>query len=151
MAGRKSDHSAQRTPSLIQNLELNVEFRMKNKMPRIINIKQKLSLFSDYWSPKIVGELNSQEVKVVKLKGEFVWHHHEGTEELFLVIKGKLIIHFRNKDLILNEGEFTIIPKMVEHKPEAKREAYVVLIESKGTLNTGNVKSKHTVEKLKRI
>jgi mannose-6-phosphate isomerase-like protein (cupin superfamily) len=125
--------------------------RLKNKAPSIINIKHKLSLFSDYWNPKIVGELNGQEIKVAKLKGEFVWHHHENTEELFLVIKGMLTIHFRDKDVPLNEGEFVIIPKMVEHKPEAKREAHIVLIESKGTVNTGNVKSKHTVVKQKKI
>lgn len=125
--------------------------RLKNKAPSIINIKQKLSLFSDYWNPKIVGELNGQEVKVAKLKGDFVWHHHENTEELFLVIKGKLIIHFKDKDLILKEGEFVIIPKMIGHKPEAKREVHIVLIESKGTVNTGNVKSKYTTVKQKKI
>lgn len=116
-----------------------------------VNIKQKLSLVKEYWSPKIVGELNSQEVKVVKLKGEFVWHHHENTEELFLVIKGTFIIHFRDKDIELTEGEFLIIPKMIEHKPEAKKEVHIVLIESKGTVNTGNVTSRLTARNQEKI
>lgn len=116
-----------------------------------VNIRQKLRLFKDYWSPKIIGELNGQEVKVAKLKGEFVWHHHENTEELFLVVKGKLIIHFREKDVIVRSGEFIVIPKMIEHKPEAKKEVEIILIESKGTINTGNVKSKHTVVKQKKL
>jgi len=124
---------------------------LKNIIPQVVSIKKKLSLFSDYWNPKILGELNGQEIKVVKLKGEFVWHYHENTEELFLVIKGSLIIHFRNKDIPLNKGEFVIIPKMIEHKPEAKKEVHIILIESKGTVNTGNVKSKHTVAKQKKI
>ena len=124
---------------------------MKIKTPQAISIINKLSLFTDYWNPKIVGGLNGQDIKVVKLKGEFVWHLHEETDELFWVIKGKLIIHFREKDIILNPGEFLVIPKMLEHKPEAQKEVQAVLIESKGTVNTGNVKSKYTVKKLKKI
>ena len=116
-----------------------------------INISRKLALFKDYWSPKVVGEFNDTEIKVVKLKGEFVWHHHEKEDELFWVIKGELIIHLRDKDLRVEEGEFVIIPRMVEHKPEAREEVHIVLIEPKGTLNTGNVEDKKTVKNLKRI
>jgi mannose-6-phosphate isomerase-like protein (cupin superfamily) len=106
---------------------------------KVVNIAQKLSLFDEYWNPKIVGELNDHKIQVVKLKGEFVWHHHEQEDELFLVVKGKLIIHFRDKDIEVNEGEFVIIPHPIEHKPEAKEEVEIILIEPKNTLNTGNV------------
>lgn len=111
----------------------------------VVNIKQKLSLFSEYWNPKIVGELNDHKVQVVKLKGEFVWHHHEKEDELFLVVKGHLIIHFRDRNIHLNEGEFVIIPHMLEHKPEAPKEVEIVLIEPKAAVNTGNVKTDKTV------
>ena len=111
----------------------------------VVNIKEKLSKFTETWNPKIVGELNDDKVQVVKLKGEFHWHHHEKEEELFLVIKGKLLIHFRDRTLELNEGEFVIIPKLVEHKPEAPDEVHIVLIEPKSTVNTGNVETKNTV------
>ena len=116
-----------------------------------INISRKLTLFKDYWRPKVVGEFNDTEIKVVKLKGEFVWHHHEKEDELFWVIQGELIIHLRDKDIRVTEGEFVIIPRMVEHKPEAREEAHIVLIEPKGTLNTGNVEDKKTVKNLKKI
>ncbi len=111
-----------------------------SKEVKVVNIKDKLSKFEEYWSPKIVGELNDQKVQVVKLKGEFVWHHHDNEDELFLVIKGKLTIHFRDKDLQVGEGEFVIIPHPIEHKPEAKEEVHIILIEPKGTVNTGNAK-----------
>ena len=110
---------------------------------QVVNIKEKLSLFKKYWNPKIVGELNDHKVQVVKLKGEFVWHHHDNEDELFLVIKGHLIIHFRDRDLHVNEGEFVIIPHPVEHKPEAPEEVHIILIETKNTLNTGNVTDSH--------
>src|SRR3989338_7692244 len=106
---------------------------------KVVNIKNKLSLFKEYWNPKIVGELNDHKVQVVKLKGEFVWHHHENEDELFLVIKGNLTIHFRDRDINVGEGEFVIIPHPIEHKPEAKEEVHILLIEPKNTLNTGNV------------
>ena len=112
---------------------------------KVININQKLSLFSDYWNPKIIGELNNHKVQAVKLKGPFEWHHHEKEDELFLVIKGHLIIHLRDKDLHLNAGEFVIVPHLLEHKPEAPEEAEILLIEPKSSLNTGNVKSDKTV------
>jgi len=111
----------------------------------VVNIKQKLSLFSEHWNPKIIGELNDHKVQVVKLKGPFEWHHHENEDELFLVIKGHLIIHFRDRDVNVNEGEFVIIPHLLEHKPEAPEEVEILLIEPKSALNTGNVKSEKTV------
>lgn len=110
-----------------------------------VNLPQKFELLTGYWSPKIVGELNDSYVKVAKLKGEFVWHRHESEDELFLVIKGKLLIRLRDKDLSLGEGELIIIPKGVEHMPVAKEEVQVVLIEPKTTLNTGNITNERTV------
>lgn len=116
-----------------------------------VNLIQKLSLFNEQWSPKIVGELNESYVKVAKLKGEFVWHHHEEEDEMFFVLKGKLIIRFKDRDIKIEEGEFLIIPKGVEHLPVAEEEVCVMLIEPKSTLNTGNIKDKRTVENLDRI
>jgi len=116
-----------------------------------VNVAQKFTLFNEYWVPYIVGELNDSYVKVDKLKGEFVWHKHEAEDELFLITKGKLLIKLRDKDVWLDEGEFIIIPKGVEHKPVADEEVHVVLIEPKSTLNTGNVKNEKTVAELRRI
>ena len=113
---------------------------------QIVNISQKFDLFSEYWSPRIVGELNDSHVKLVKLKGEFVWHQHENEDELFLVIKGKLLIKLRDRDLWLNEGELVIIPKGVEHCPVAEEEVHVLLLEPKSTLNTGDQQNERTVE-----
>ncbi len=111
-----------------------------------VNLSEKLDLFDEYWSPKIVGELNGQHVKLVKLKGEFVWHHHEAEDELFLVIKGRLVIKLREKDITLGQGEFVVVPRGVEHKPVAEAEAHVLLFEPKSTLNTGDVQSERTVK-----
>ncbi len=119
--------------------------------PEKVNIAQKFARFSEYWAPHIVGELNDSYVKAAKLKGEFVWHKHEAEDELFLVSKGKLLIKLRDKDVWLEEGEFIIIPKGVEHKPVANEEVHVLLIEPKSTLNTGNVKNEKTLNQLKRI
>jgi mannose-6-phosphate isomerase-like protein (cupin superfamily) len=116
-----------------------------------VNLTHKCSLINDHWSPKIVGELNESYVKVAKLKGEFVWHHHEKEDEMFFVIKGKLIIRFKDRDIKIEEGEFLIIPKGVEHLPVAEEEVCVMLIEPKSTLNTGNIRDKRTVENLDRI
>ncbi len=116
-----------------------------------INLSKKLALFQDYWSPKIVGELNDSYVKLVKLKGEFVWHHHENEDELFLVVKGVLRMRFRETEQIVREGEFIIVPKGVEHKPEADEETHVMLLEPKTTLNTGNVRNERTVKNLDRL
>lgn len=111
-----------------------------------VNLADKLGLISDYWSPKIVGELNDFYVKLVKLKGEFVWHFHENEDEMFLVVKGRLLIKLRDGDIRLREGEFFIIPKGVEHMPVADDEVHVLLLEPKSTLNTGNVRNNRTVE-----
>ena len=118
---------------------------MKNSI-NAVNINEKLSLFTKHWNPKLVGKLNKEEVKVVKIKGEFVWHDHKDTDELFLVIKGHMIMHLRDKDVSLNEGELIIIPKGVEHKPEAPEETHIILMDSEGTVNTGEVKSELTSE-----
>ena len=116
-----------------------------------VNLAQKFSLTQDYWSPKIVGELNDSYVKLAKLKGEFIWHHHETEDELFLVVKGNLLIKLRDRDILLEEGEFVIIPKGVEHLPIAEKEAHVLLLEPKTTLNTGNVYGEKTVENVEWI
>ncbi len=117
----------------------------------IIDIEEKLSLFDDFWSPKIVGELNGQYVKLAKLKGEFVWHQHENEDELFMVMKGKLIIKLKDHDIELTQGQFFIIPRGTEHLPVAEEECHVMLFEPKSVLNTGNVKSDKTIEKLEEI
>ena len=113
-----------------------------------ININNKLALFKDYWNPKIIGELNQQYVKLVKLKGEFIWHKHDNEDELFLVVKGELKIAFRDKTVSIDENELIIIPKGVEHKPIAEKEVSVLLFEPKSTLNTGNQKDNFTKQNL---
>ncbi len=116
-----------------------------------VNLLEKFKLVSDYWNPKIVGELNDSFVKVVKLKGEFVWHHHQQEDELFLVVKGSLLMRFRDRDVRIEEGEFLVVPRGVEHLPIAQEEVHVVLFEPKSTLNTGNLKNERTVAQLERI
>jgi len=116
-----------------------------------VNIENKLSSFSDYWNPRIVGELNGQHVKLVKAKGEFVWHKHDYEDEMFYVLKGSLKIEFRDQSVVLSPDEFIIIPKGVEHKPIAEKEVSVMLFEPLGTINTGDVKDKLTKDHLERI
>lgn len=116
-----------------------------------VNLAEKFKLFQDYWSPKIVGELNECYLKVVKFKGEFIWHHHDLEDEMFLVIKGRMVMKLPDRDVQLEEGEFIIIPRGVEHMPLAHEEVEVLLIEPKTTLNTGNVKNSRTVEVLEEI
>jgi mannose-6-phosphate isomerase-like protein (cupin superfamily) len=116
-----------------------------------VNLAQKFSLFQEYWSPKIAGELNDSYIKLVKFKGEFVWHHHDTEDELFLVVKGRLLIKLRDRDIFLEEGEFVIIPRGVEHLPIAEEEAHVLLLEPKTTLNTGSISNERTVANLERI
>ena len=111
----------------------------------VINIADKFSLFQEYWSPRIAGELNDSYIKLAKLQGEFVWHQHENEDELFLVVKGKLLIKLRDSDHWLNDGEFVIIPKGVEHCPIAEKEVQVILLEPKSTLNTGNIQNERTI------
>jgi mannose-6-phosphate isomerase-like protein (cupin superfamily) len=116
-----------------------------------VNIEQKLSLFSEHWKPKIVGELNSQQVKLVKFQGPFVWHHHDHEDELFLVVKGRFRMEFEDHSLWIEEGEFIIVPKGVEHRPVAEEEAAVLLFEPATTLNTGNVSGELTTAELESI
>jgi mannose-6-phosphate isomerase-like protein (cupin superfamily) len=116
-----------------------------------INLKQKFKLFDEHWHPHILAELNQQEVKIAKLKGEFIWHKHKNEDELFLVIKGTLQIAFRDKTVTLKKNEFLVVPKGIEHKPMAKKEVHVLLFEPKGTLNTGNKNSKLSRKKLNKI
>jgi len=116
-----------------------------------VNLARKLALFDDRWNPKIAGELNDSYVKLVKLKGEFVWHHHEAEDELFLVIKGSLLMRFRDKDVRVEEGEFIIVPRGIEHLPIADEEVHIMLLEPKSTLNTGNVANERTHGELERI
>lgn len=111
-----------------------------------VNLADKLSRFDELWSPRIVGELNGQHVKVVKVAGEFVWHHHEAEDELFLVLDGRLRIQFRDREVSLEAGELCIVPRGIEHRPVADAECHVLLLEPVGTLNTGNVRSERTVD-----
>lgn len=116
-----------------------------------VNIAQKLSLFADYWNPRIVGELNGQHVKLVKLKGEFVWHKHDDEDELFLVLDGHLKIEFRDKTIEIEPNEFVIVPRGVEHRPVADEEVSVLLFEPASTLNTGDTEGELTRETLQKI
>ncbi len=116
-----------------------------------VNLEQKLSLFSEHWSPKIVGELNGQHVKLAKLKGEFVWHKHENEDELFFVIKGSFKMEYRDRTVVINENEFLIVPKGVEHRPVAEEEVSIMLFEPITTLNTGNTEGEMTKHILKWI
>jgi mannose-6-phosphate isomerase-like protein (cupin superfamily) len=109
-----------------------------------VNLLEKFARFSEHWSPKIAGELNGQQVKLAKLKGEFIWHQHEAEDELFLVIKGSFRMEFRDKVIDLNEGEFLVVPRGVEHKPVADEEVWVLLFEPASTVNTGNVLDERT-------
>ena len=106
---------------------------------KAINIDGKLSLFNEYWTPKIVGEMNDDKVQLVKIKNKFIWHHHDNEDELFYVLKGHLIVHFRDQDVHVKEGEFIIVPHPLEHMTEAIEETHLLYIEPKAALNTGNV------------
>src|SRR6218665_1803985 len=119
--------------------------------PEKVNIENKLSLFSDYWNPRIVGELNGQHVKLVKFQGEFVWHKHDHEDELFFVLKGWFNMEFRDKTVALNEGEFIIVPHGTEHRPVALEEVSVMLFEPASTVNTGDSGGDLTKEVLDRI
>jgi mannose-6-phosphate isomerase-like protein (cupin superfamily) len=114
-------------------------------MIQTINLKEKLTKVNEYWHPGIIGELNESHLKLAKLKGEFLWHHHDSEDELFMVIKGSLVIKLRDGDVQIGEGEFAIIPHGVEHMPVAKEEVHVLLMEPKSTRNTGNVENERTV------
>jgi mannose-6-phosphate isomerase-like protein (cupin superfamily) len=120
-------------------------------MPDKINLAQKFSPIHEYWKPYIAGELNGQLIKLVKFQGEFVWHHHENEDEMFLVVKGRFRIEFRDKSVELEPGEFIIVPRGVEHKPVADEECWILLFEPASTLNTGNVENEFTRHELERV
>ena len=116
-----------------------------------VNLSEKLAQFSDQWTPKIVGELNGQHVKLAKIRGEFIWHKHDHEDELFLVVKGRFRMEFRDRHVWLEEGEILIVPRGVEHRPVAEEEAHILMFEPASTLNTGNVQNERTVANLDRI
>jgi len=120
-------------------------------MPEKIDVADKLSQIHEYWKPHIAGELNGQLIKLVKFQGEFVWHHHQNEDEMFLVVRGQFRIEFRDKAVTLDEGDFIIVPRGVEHKPVADQECSVILFEPASTLNTGNLVNERTVQELKRV
>ncbi len=124
---------------------------MSDSRTEKVNLSEKLGQFTERWSPRVVGELNGQHVKLAKLEGEFVWHHHDLEDELFLVLRGHLSIHLRDRTIELDEGEFFIVPRGVEHKPVAAAETHVLLLEPATTLNTGNLRNERTVEVLERL
>ncbi len=119
--------------------------------PEKVSIAQKLSLFEEHWSPKVVGELNGQHVKLVKLLGPFVWHHHDEEDELFLVVRGRFRMEYRDREEWVEEGEFVVVPRGVEHRPVAEEEAHIMLFEPASTVNTGNATGGMTQETLDRI
>jgi mannose-6-phosphate isomerase-like protein (cupin superfamily) len=119
------------------------KYRRGKNMDKI-NLKEKLSKFSDHWSPKIIAEMNDYQFKLVKIQGEFVWHNHEDTDEVFIVIEGKMKIEFENETIELNEGEMYVVPKGIQHKPYAETECKVMLVEPRGVVNTGNTEGELT-------
>jgi mannose-6-phosphate isomerase-like protein (cupin superfamily) len=116
-----------------------------------VSLAEKLSSFDELWSPKVVADLNGQQVKLVKVKGEFVWHHHDDEDELFLILEGRLRMELRDGDVWLEEGEFLVVPRGVEHRPVAEEEVHLLLFEPATTLNTGNLRNERTVERPARI
>lgn len=120
------------------------DFEEGNPMDKV-NLEDKFALFSERWSPKIVGQINDCHVKIAKLLGEFEWHHHENEDEMFFVVKGRLTVKFRDRDIVLDEGELLVIPRGVEHLPVAEEEVWLMMVEPTGTLNTGNRTTARTV------
>lgn len=116
-----------------------------------INLKEKFNLFNEHWTPKLIAELNGQHVKLAKMKGEFVWHKHEQEDELFLVVKGRFRMEFRDKNVWVEEGEIIVVPRGVEHRPVAVEEAHILMFEPANTLNTGNIKNDRTVNQIENI
>jgi mannose-6-phosphate isomerase-like protein (cupin superfamily) len=116
-----------------------------------INLAEKFNSFHDYFNPRVAGELNGQQVKLVKFQGEFVWHHHDHEDELFLVVKGSFDMHLRDRVITVNAGEFLVMPRGVEHKPVAREEVEILLFEPSTTLNTGNIENELTVKDLEKI
>lgn len=116
-----------------------------------VNVLEKFVQVDGYWNPAVIGALNGQEVKIVKFKGPFTWHHHEHEDELFYVVKGNFVMEFRDKNVTLHEGDFLIVPKGIEHRPNAEEEVWVMLFEPASTLNTGNVMNEFTKNTLKQL
>ncbi len=116
-----------------------------------VNLREKFDSFTEHWSPKIAGDLNGQQIKLVRFLGSFVWHHHENEDELFFVVKGRFRMEFRDRHVWLEEGEFLIVPRGIEHRPVADEEAQVMLFEPASTLNTGNLRNERTKERLEKI
>ncbi len=116
-----------------------------------VNLAQKFSQIHEFYKPHIAGELNGQQVKLTKINGEFVWHHHDNEDEMFLVVKGRFRIEFRDKTVWLEEGEFIVVPRGVEHRPVADEECWILLFEPSSTLNTGNLENEFTVHQLERV
>jgi mannose-6-phosphate isomerase-like protein (cupin superfamily) len=116
-----------------------------------VNLAEKLAVIPECWSPRIVGELNGQHVKLAKIQGTFVWHHHESEDELFLVLKGRMRMEFRDREVMVEPGEFIIVPRGIEHRPSADEETHIMLFEPATTLNTGNVREERTVERPQRL
>ena len=113
-----------------------------------MNIAEKFAQIDEHWSPRLAGRVNDTDVKLTRLLGEFVWHHHDAEDEMFLVVKGRLLMQFRDREEWIEPGEFIVVPKGVEHRPVAYEEVHVILIEPAGTLNTGNIRSERTVERV---
>jgi mannose-6-phosphate isomerase-like protein (cupin superfamily) len=120
-------------------------------MPEKVNIAEKFAKIPEYWKPYVAAELNGQLVKLDKLKGEFIWHHHEEEDELFLCVKGRFRIEFRDREVWLEPGEFLVVLRGVEHRPVADEEAWILLFEPASTLNTGNVENERTLHELERV
>jgi mannose-6-phosphate isomerase-like protein (cupin superfamily) len=116
-----------------------------------VNLAEKFESITDHWDPKVIGALNGQEVKIAKVEGPFIWHHHENEDELFLVLKGVLRLEFRDGEVTLREGEIYVVPRGVEHRPVAQEEVHLLMFEPASTLNTGNIRSELTVENPERI
>jgi mannose-6-phosphate isomerase-like protein (cupin superfamily) len=116
-----------------------------------VNVAEKFASIPEAWKPRIAGELNGQMVKLGKFEGEFVWHHHENEDELFFVVKGRFRMELRDRNIWLEEGEFLVVPRGVEHRPVAEQEAWVLLFEPASTLNTGNVQNERTLRELERV
>jgi mannose-6-phosphate isomerase-like protein (cupin superfamily) len=120
-------------------------------LPAVVNLAEKFALFSETWQPRVAADLNGQQVKLVKLLGEFVWHHHADEDELFLVVRGRLRMQFRGGEVAVGAGELLVVPRGVEHRPVADAETHVLLFEPASTLNTGNVTSERTVPRPQRL
>ena len=130
---------------------MRLKLRPVMEIPQKVNLAEKLASFSDHWSPKVVGELNGQQVRLSKMKGAFIWHHHDHEDELFLVLKGRLTIELRDRAVQLEPGEFFIVPRGVDHKPVADGEVEALIFEPASTLNTGQLRNERTIENLDRI